>query len=223
MKCYVVYLIFLLLTPTLSIAKTLTVNPESTIEIRGVVDGKILEKADKLRALATKFDEVTIVINSPGGSVMAGSIFISQMEAVKTQGVGIRCIVTGLAASMATHILAHCTTRYAFFYSYILWHPARVGGLFFSVTADEAEYHARMLRIDEAPLNQYLFSQLNILRTEFDYHYKNESLIPAWYLSRQFIKLIDDVIGMPNLFAFEDILAQSIYNEYVQRSAGLGR
>lgn len=207
---------------TMGYSKTLTLDPTKTLKVVGVVDKEITQTADELETLAKTNEEVTLVINSPGGSVMPGLIFIDRMEIVKQRGTKIRCVVSTLAASMAMHILAHCDTRYAFENTLLLWHPMRVGGMFFSVTQAEAAYLGKMMAILEDPMNQYLYDSLGIPAETFWLHYKNESLLPASWVSQfDFIEIVQDVQGIPNLFSFEDDRAVQMYKAYLERSPGL--
>lgn len=68
-------------------------------------------------------NEIYLVINSPGGSVVAGSRLIGVIEASPSK---VNCIVTGLAASMAFHILEHCNQRMGTRDSFIMSHNASI-------------------------------------------------------------------------------------------------
>ncbi len=66
-----------------------------------------------------------LIINSPGGVIMAGLAFINRMEAAKLKGLTIRCWVPDMAMSMAFSILLHCDERYTTPAAAFLFHRAR--------------------------------------------------------------------------------------------------
>jgi ATP-dependent protease ClpP protease subunit len=66
--------------------------------------------------------EITVIINSPGGSVVEGFDIISQIRVLQRAGIEVRGHVQGDAASMAAVILAACSTRTATSLSRLMWH-----------------------------------------------------------------------------------------------------
>lgn len=65
-----------------------------------------------IRNLAMKSDEeITIYINSPGGSVTAGFSMYDTINAVKARGIDIVTCATGIAASMAAVLLTCAGTK----------------------------------------------------------------------------------------------------------------
>lgn len=65
-----------------------------------------------IRNLALKSDEeITIYINSPGGSVTAGFSMYDTINAVKARGIDIVTCATGMAASMAAFLLTCAGTK----------------------------------------------------------------------------------------------------------------
>lgn len=185
-------------------ASKLVVDAERTIKIQGEVSGSILLQAAKLEILSRKnSDPVYLIINSPGGSVIAGMVFMQAMDMAKARGVEIKCIVPVMAASMAMHIYGNCDTRYAFSYSLLLWHPARAGG---SYSEEEAKRLAEDLRRIEAPLNERLIKALDIDPELFWKHYRWETLWTAEQLDEYcpyFMHFIDDVEGADELFSLQ--------------------
>jgi ATP-dependent protease ClpP protease subunit len=114
-----------------------SLNPETTMIIdREITGGTLAPLAQKLAkdiANDTLPSNLTLVINSPGGSVGAGFAFITLLKEAKGTGMKLTCIVPQLAASMAFHILMHCDERHVLAESALLWHRARVqlgGGMF---------------------------------------------------------------------------------------------
>jgi len=97
------------------------------IELIGVVDGSALELAERINNLAVKnTEEIAILINSPGGSVMHGMILVDSIRQAQAKGVKFRCLVPVLAASMAYIIFNECNERYTFNSSLLLWHEMSV-------------------------------------------------------------------------------------------------
>ena len=64
---------------------------------------------------------VWIIINSPGGGTRPGMEFVKMMEEIKKDQ-EINCIVTDEAASMAFVIFSHCTNRYVYSNSQLMFH-----------------------------------------------------------------------------------------------------
>ena len=105
-------------------AKVLDLTGKPIIRLTGVVDKSILSKMRVLNKIKGK--KVVLLINSPGGDVYPGLQFIDAMEAVKTRGVKITCVVSNMAASMAFQILSKCDSRYSLANSLLLWHPMKL-------------------------------------------------------------------------------------------------
>lgn len=72
--------------------------------------------------LASGPDPITMVINSPGGGVIAGLDIVSQIRALQRAGIEVRGHVMGDAASMGAVILASCTVRSMTSLSRLMWH-----------------------------------------------------------------------------------------------------
>lgn len=66
-----------------------------------------------------------LLINSPGGSVLAGAMIISAMESSK---VPIYTVCMEICASMAAMIFEHGTERYIVDRALLMFHPASTGG-----------------------------------------------------------------------------------------------
>lgn len=110
------------------------------IQCVGVVDEKMANSLClQLRSLAVREpgEEITIVINSPGGSVSDGLAIIDVMQAI---GCPIRTVCQGLAASMGALIFASGTKgrRQVLPHSRVMIHDPllqRIGGSALSVKA----------------------------------------------------------------------------------------
>ena len=153
---------------------------------------RILDFADKSK------DPIYLVINSPGGSVVAGLQVITTMRIAQSRGVTIKCIVPMMAASMAFQIFAECDERYAFDNSLLLWHPIRVtvNGV---LTPKRATELAKMMALYEKHMVDVLLAKLEIDPEVFYYHYYSETLhlgVGLKEIAPDFLTLIQDVEGI---------------------------
>lgn len=116
----------ILFDPSFANASPLDWSKEKDIvKVIGPIDSSILSEAAKIEKQAGS-PVIRILINSPGGAVVTGQIFVQAMELAKARGSKIECAVSNIAASMAFHVLAHCDSRYLLRYSMLLFHPVRV-------------------------------------------------------------------------------------------------
>lgn len=167
-------------------APVVSLNLERAVAIDGPVYGNNLDEVGNAMMNFAKqsTEQIDIAINSPGGSVVTGFLFVNTMEAVKAKGVRLRCFVNGIAASMAFQILTHCDERYALSRSFLLWHRVRIqigGGMFGGgaiITAPIATGMARSLQdIDNVILSE-LKTTVGQELSEADllYHFEQETL-----------------------------------------------
>ena len=172
--------------------------------IDGVVDGGIVKLADQLVATsATRYlSKLELVINSPGGGVLEGSIYVSAMQVAKSRGVKINCYVPLLAASMAFTILAHCDQRFALDGALFLWHPPRVVTGFTPLTPNDAAVLATDLATVSRRVSADLRERMPIDAKKFWYHYNAETLHTTselQKLSPGWIKTVADIPGLVGL------------------------
>lgn len=128
--------------------KGLAVNPARAVVVAGpIMQGNILPLGDHLLELSAKAPRtpVDIILDSPGGDVITGLLFVNQLEAVKARGTKVRCFVPTLAASMAFQILLHCDERYTLDFGLLLWHGVRIYGYDGALTTPVAFEVARQL------------------------------------------------------------------------------
>jgi hypothetical protein len=183
-------------------AATLKVDKNRTIYIRGPIKN-LMSQASHLEKLSKTKEDVYIVINSPGGGVVAGMVFMNVMNMAKARGVKLNCLVSSVAASMAFSILNECDRRFGFEYSMLMWHPMRVGGVFAAFSADEMEYIIKIIRAWELPLIKKLRDNLNISKKLFYYHYGHETkftVLQLLSISPWYMTIIDNVEGIDNVF-----------------------
>lgn len=185
--------------------------PERTILLAGVISGKMFGPTmSTLNKLAEdKEKPIDIIISSPGGSVIVGSILIDRMEQLKSEGIVFRCIVRDIAASMAFQLLLHCSERYSAPGAFLLWHPVRV----FNdgpITADIAEGLASDLRRTDEVVLHDLRAFLPMEEEEMIYHFKAETLHQAFNLQKSAKGFFNQVTNrIRNLYPKEPALDTS--------------
>ena len=92
-----------------------------TVFIQGEIGDETLVVAEQIAALGKTSEPIFIVINSPGGSVFAGSAVIEAMEAARGP---VNTICVQVCASMAAFIFEHGDERMMFSRSMLMFHPA---------------------------------------------------------------------------------------------------
>ena len=129
-------------------------NSERTLSVIGPIGENALKLADQVERLSAKSsDPIYIIINSPGGAVLAGSQLAQAMDIARARDVKVVCAVGNMAASMAFQLLPHCTERYALRNSLLLFHPSRVSIFLGSITSKQAlSLYADMKKIDDRDL-----------------------------------------------------------------------
>lgn len=162
-------------------AHALEVNSSRSIIISGPIDRNLDRVTNSMNTYAKQSKEpIDIIINSPGGSVITGFLFINHMNQVKAEGIKIRCFVPEIAASMAFQILLQCNEKYVLERSFLLWHRVRVmyGGMFGApLTAPDAAYLARELqKLDTYILNELYQELRDVNRRSIRHHFEKETL-----------------------------------------------
>lgn len=184
--------------------KVVEVDPFRTVYIRGEISGGTLDVLSKIVNLADGLGgDIHMVINSPGGSVVAGGHVLSAMQIAKSRGHRIVCYVPMLAASMGFQILIHCDKRYTLKNAALLWHPMTMYSNY-GMSSEDLLYNHRRIRAWEKPFVQDLINALKISRKEFFYHYYHETLWLGFEfhkLAPGFITVVDDIRNVPELFS----------------------
>ena len=151
---------------------------------RPISQGTIRPVYKALEEMSYKSDKpISIVINSPGGEVVAGFSFVNLMSNVKARGIRIDCYVMDMAASMAFQILTQCSRRMALTNSFLLFHGVRVHYEGPLTVAQARAYAEDLARIDEIITSQ-LVDTLGISRDICDNHFENETLFSGTQLRR---------------------------------------
>lgn len=152
-----------------------------TFLIEGPIGGgNILPIGEKLIELSLNQktrSPVDLIINSPGGDVVTGFMFINQMEEAKANGLYIRCIVKDVAASMAFGIFVHCDERHVLANSFLLWHRARIFAMGVILTEPFTKSIMTQLGLlDNQILAEVLAAMPNANVDEVKYHFEIETL-----------------------------------------------
>ena len=165
--------------------------------IEGAIDTSIIKMANDLEQMTrNNRNPVYLVINSPGGQVIPGMIFLQAMNIVKSRGITIKCVAPVLAASMAFQIYANCSERYAFKYSMLLFHPVRAGGAFTTKDMDVAKEDMELM---QRAMVAELLDVLGMDEDLFWRHFWAETLHRAHDLQKittSFLTLVDDIKGL---------------------------
>lgn len=146
---------------------------------------------------------VTIVINSPGGGVIAGSSFINSMQTIREMDIEINCYVLDMAASMAFQILTQCSNRYALPTSYLLWHGVRMGTQAPITVVLARQIADDLERMDGIVLYQ-LTETLNLSPNVVLKHFNNETLWSGLGLHSADPKFLTLMPGYPRLLPLLD-------------------
>lgn len=183
-----------------SFAKTLKVNSKRLIKVIGVVQQDAINQAQELEKLTRKSKApVYLLINSPGGAVIPGLIFVEAMKQAKARGVEIKCVTGVLAASMAFIYLAHCDERYVLDNARLLFHPVSVG--MSRARVQELVVDLDQIVKEEREIMQFLQSSMDLKWKDFHRHYFAETFWTARGLDTHldengWLTLVDDVTGV---------------------------
>lgn len=199
-------LVFSFLTSCGAYAETVTVDNKRLVEVIGVVDSGIISEATRMLSMAAPTTknkkDIWLLVNSPGGMVDPGLVFINSMEIARKRGYKLRCTVGVLAASMAFQILSHCDSIYALPNSKLLFHPVRIQGTF---TKDQLAYYLDSIISIEQDMNKQLLDYFKFDKTLFNYHYQMETLWESYQLAEHTdkITIVEDIQGTDKLFTYQ--------------------
>jgi ATP-dependent Clp protease protease subunit len=198
---------------------TLDIDNTRLVKVIGGVDGSIIPKATELLTLADKSsDPIYIMINSPGGSVRAGNVFIEAMNIAKYRGIELKCVSPVYAASMAFTILMNCTERYALKSTQLLFHPVRVILGNMPVTAPVAAEIAADLNKYDKELKDQLLRELELDKEVMTKAYYDE----RWWSAKElqaaskdgWLIVVDDIKGTSDVFQLSAKKGTMLEDEY---------
>ena len=195
------------------VLKSITVDKTRLVKVIGVVDGSILEKADKLIRLTKQNKRpIYILLNSPGGSVFSGDLFISAMNQARSGGIKLVCMSAVYAASMAFNMLLHCDERYIFENTRLLFHPIRITARGEPLTAPMLSNLAKELQAYDTELLKLIKKRLRMRMSTIKYHYYKETFWRGKDLSRAsngFFRIVREIRNIDKLFQYrKDIRKQ---------------
>jgi hypothetical protein len=180
-----------------------SVQPDRVVVISGPMSESLAPLGTKLLAWARADPSrpVDVVLDSPGGGVVVGFRFISQMEAVRATGTRIRCFVPTIAASMAFQVFVHCDERYVLDHAFLLWHRVRVSVGDTPITAPAAE----ALRYDLEALDRVVLAELDAALAPLDpavvaFHFERETLHQGTDLAALAPEFCTSLRSVPGLF-----------------------
>lgn len=190
-----------------AVAKTFKLNSKRLIEVIDVVDGSAIDLAQQLHKMAAASkDPIDILINSPGGAIVPGYMFVDAMDAARSQGIKIRCAVGMLAASMAFNMLAHCDERVALRHAALLFHPPRISSRQPMLVPDLLQAAEDLQRIIDASTGE-LIDMVGMRRAQFYKHFNQETLWAASDLAKAsgkpWLRIVDNITGSDKVFTHE--------------------
>lgn len=104
--------------------KMVDLTDEKVIHITGPIGRNAFNVSDAIKLAARSGDPIWVLIDSPGGSVIAGAQIIS---AIESAGVEVNTVCLSLCASMGAIIHQHGTKRYMVDRSFLMFHEASGG------------------------------------------------------------------------------------------------
>lgn len=169
----------------------LKIDYTRTVMIEGpIMDDNIEPVVEYLVQLEQTSEPIYVLINSPGGSIIAGERFISAMESAKGPVV---TICTKLCASMASFILEFGSKRYASNRSLLLFHDGAGAfeGNFIRVKNELAVIQRQVDKMDE-----YICHKSKVDCVKF----RKDKLDETWLDSEDAFNqgFLDGVVKTPN-------------------------
>lgn len=194
------FLTIALLFSTAATASIPKIDKTRTVMINGPIIGpSIIDLGRTMLKMAKKSNApINIIINSPGGEVTVGYLFIDYMRHIKSAGVPINCYVQQIAASMAFQIYVACSNRYALSHSLLLWHGARVF-LTEPIDEDNAKVLADELGVINARIKSELYAALGMPRFMIDKHFYRQTLHVAQDLEDDTTGFLETANSIPDL------------------------
>ncbi len=110
--------------PFAKVVEHLTVQNSQVLYLEGEVDQNAINLAEEVIAMGESGKPIWLLINSPGGSVLAGARLVSAIQESK---VPVYTVCTVLCASMAAIIHQYGTKRYMTTRSLLMFHNAAMG------------------------------------------------------------------------------------------------
>lgn len=147
---------------------------DRTLVLEGEVNNySMATLTQQLLQIKDNGEPIYLMINSPGGSIIAGEQFISIMESMKSP---VNTVCTVLCASMAAHIHAHGVKRLALNRATLMYHDAAGG---FEGELNKIISLVRYVKLKVDKLDSYIARRAQISLQEFQGYTKTELWIDA--------------------------------------------
>lgn len=193
-----------------------------SVSVQGVVTSKSVTRwLKQIDSISANWGDVrgktlSLIINSPGGSVEAGLVLLSRLSDLQARGMNLRCYVTTVAASMAFQLYTQCNERYALTNSFLLWHRVRVFVMFGVITGPTAENLAEdLLRYDRLIMRQLEVAfDVRGTRSSVDadfvqHHFDRETLWAAAELELEVPEFLVTADAIPGIYTIVDALEKA--------------
>lgn len=173
--------------PSTATLKELNLNDSRQVYVYGVIDETTAPVvAQRILELGKDPSPITVLINSPGGSVLDGAAIVSAMQAASGP---VNTVCVQICASMAAMIHSYGTKRLMIDRSFVMFHPATGG-----VEGEVDKMYSRL-----GSLKEYIGDmELNAAsRASMSYDdYKAHSGVEMWLSARNAIKngFADDIV-----------------------------
>lgn len=177
--------------------RTLEIDLSRTINLEGPISFNAIDASIRLAIMNQESSKpITILLNSPGGSVIAGARLISAMQASKAK---VNTVCLSMCASMAFMIHQYGSERLALDRAILMSHPASVG---YSGDVDRIMSFIGTIQRYTNKLEAEVSKRIGI---SFD-EYKKKSSVEYWVDSEDALR--DNVVdGLVNLTT-QDSLAE---------------
>ncbi len=182
--------------------RNLEIDLSRTINLEGPISFNAIEASIQLAILNQQSSEpITILLNSPGGSVIAGARLISAMQASKAK---VNTVCLSMCASMAFMIHQYGHERLALDRAILMSHPASVG---YQGDVDRIMSFIGTIQRYTNKLEAEVSKRIGI---SFD-EYKKKSSIEYWVDSEDALR--DNVVdGLVNLTSKEQLIGLAKFN-----------
>ena len=178
-------------------SRVVMLDKDRTVSVVGPIKD-LRKQANRLLEFSEANNKpVYVVINSLGGDIVGGLPLITAIDRVKSRGIKVSCVVDGMAMSMATYILAACSTRYALPTGLIMWHPVASSLVVTRLTEKTSQQIKTQLTLLSEYLDNRLRRSLGINKTKFEEYNEGQYIVFANDLNKKiaprFLKIVKDI------------------------------
>lgn len=156
---------------------------------------------------------IWLYIDSPGGSVFAGTKLIGQMQSLRSP---VHTVCVSICASMAAVIHQHGTQRLSTNHAVLMFHPISGG---FQGELPQMESRMRWVKRTGEKMNAYIVSRSKMGADEFSRLERNEFWVDAQD-SLEF-GLIDNVAGLNVSLGCKPVVTVDMFGPVVDAACGI--